>query len=235
MKKMFILFLTFLFISTLSFSQDFKYEKDYPRLYKQSQEEGNSQSYKQLKESFLIEGEDFSNEELLALLVGQTAQKSYNAYGMVGLERSFLGAEQFPADTIFKYGKLVSEINPVSLALNYGLWKSYQKSKNTPMANVYENRFNLLCETILSSGDGSKQNPYFVISPIDGTIIISKYLGKEITQMGSGEDANGYFLDILSYKTESGDQTLHFVIDHGMGGLSKILMEINEGTVEEDR
>jgi hypothetical protein len=148
-----------------------------------------------LKARFLKEGEHFSKVELLALLVGQTAQKTYNAYGMVGLERTFLGAEQFPADTVLKYGKLVQDLNPVSLSLNFGLWKAYEKANNPEFATVYKKRFDLICETILASGNGSPARPYLVISPVDGSVLISKYWQETLTQMGSGENEAGYFLD----------------------------------------
>lgn len=123
---------------------------------------------------------------------------------------------------------MVLEINPINLSLNYGLWKTYEKEQNQADAGIFKKRFELLCETILSTGDGSSQKPYFVISPVDGMVIITKYLNKEITQMGSGEDERGYFLDILGYKDQSGDKTAHFVIDHSMADLSKILMEIRK-------
>jgi hypothetical protein len=59
-------------------------------------------------------------------------------------------------------------------------------------------------------------------------VLITKYMGHEITTMGSGENPEGYFLDILGFKNETGEKTLHFVIDHGMGSLSKMLMEIRQ-------
>lgn len=159
----------------------------------------------------------------MALLDGQTAQKTYNPYGMVGLERTFLGAEQFPVDTVLKYGKLVQELNPVSLSLNFGLWKAYEKANNPEYAAVYKQRFDRICETILASGDGSSIRPYLVIFPVDGIVLISKYWKENLSQMGSSENEAGYFLDILTYKKGIDEKTLHFVIDHGMGSLSKMM------------
>jgi hypothetical protein len=208
------------------FAQDFDYSRDFPRLFQESKAENSPSFYPSLKARFLKEGEHFSKVELLALLVGQTAQKTYNAYGMVGLERTFLGAEQFPADTVLKYGKLVQDLNPVSLSLNFGLWKAYEKANNPEFATVYKKRFDLICETILASGNGSPARPYLVISPVDGSVLISKYWQETLTQMGSGENEAGYFLDILTYKKGNEEKTLHFVIDHGMGGLSKMMQQI---------
>ncbi len=228
MIRLVLLILFFSATVCSSFSQNFTYSKDFPKLFLESESKESPFFYPTLKARFLKEGEKFSKEEMLALLVGQTAQKSYNAYGMVGLERSFLEAEQFPADTILKYGEMVLELNPVSLSLNFGLWKTYQKIKDPSKADVFKKRFELLCETILYSGDGTKNRPYFVISPIDGMVIITKYMGNEITTMGSGENDEGYFLDILGSKNSTEEKTLHFVIDHGMASLSKMLMEIKQ-------
>jgi len=228
MTRLVILIMFFSATVYSSYSQNFTYSKDYPKLFLESESNESSYFYPSLKTRFLKEGENFSKEEMLALLVGQTAQKSYNAYGMVGLEKSFLMAEQFPADTILKYGEKVLELNPVSLSLNFGLWKTYQKIQDLTKANIFKKRFELLCETILYTGDGTKNSPYFVISPIDGMVIITKYKENEVTTMGSGENEEGYFLDILGFKSEVQEGTFHFVIDHGMGGLSKMLMEIRQ-------
>lgn len=226
MKKFIILLLFSLVVLGNGFAQDFNYSEDFPRLFQESKVENSPFFYPTLKARFLNEGERFSEVELLALLVGQTAQKTYNAYGMVGLESTFLGAERFPADTVLKYGKLVQELNPVSLSLNFGLWKAYEKANNPEYAAVYKQRFDRICETILASGDGSSIRPYLVISPVDGTVLISKYWKENLSQMGSGENEAGYFLDILTYKKGNEEKTLHFVIDHGMGSLSKMMQQI---------
>ncbi|WP_338220662.1 DUF4919 domain-containing protein [Algoriphagus sp. oki45] len=70
-------------------------------------------------------------------------------------------AEQFPADTILKYGDKVLELNPVSLSLNFGLWKTYQKIQDLAEANIFKMRFEMLCETILYTGDGTKKQSVF--------------------------------------------------------------------------
>lgn len=208
------------------FSQNFTYSEDYPKYYKLSKIQDDANFYESLRSRFNEEGENFTKEEVIRLLIGQTAQKSYNAYGMVGLERSFLATDQVSPDTLLKYGKLVYEMNPVDLSVNYGLWMANAKIKNEQETKKYEARFKLIAESILSTGDGSKERPYFVISPIDGYVLITKYYEKEIGTMGSGEDSKGYFLDILEMVDAPDNKTLHFVIDHGMGGLSKILSEI---------
>jgi hypothetical protein len=225
MKKIVFIVLVFCFCLRSS-AQTFSYQEDYPSLYKSSKDAESSFYYENLKNRFISEGEKFSKEEVIALLAGQTAQESYNAYGMVGLEKSFLAAEQFPADTILKYGEKVLEINPIDFSLNFGLWRAHVNLGNSIEASKYQQRFQLIAESILSTGDGTKEHPYFVISPIDGFVIITKYYEKAIGKMGSGEDSNGYFLDILEMGDGTDKKTLHFVIDHGMGALSKILSEI---------
>ncbi|GMQ25878.1 hypothetical protein Aoki45_25600 [Algoriphagus sp. oki45] len=61
-----------------SYSQNFTYSKDYPKLFLDSESNESPYLYPSLKTRFLKEGENFSKEEMLALLVRQTAQKSYN-------------------------------------------------------------------------------------------------------------------------------------------------------------
>src|SRR5690606_6758703 len=232
MKQTYLLIITFISINVIS-AQSFDYQTDFKKLVEQSKDTASQNNYEKLKIEYIKNGEDFTKEKVLALMAGQTASKNYDAYGHINNERSYQNAVNFPADTTYKYAKYYMGVNPISLSFNYGLWKTYEKDNDKNNAEKFKQRFNLLVGSILSTGDGSIKRPYFVISPIDGQVIIRLYYGKEIGMMGSGEDANGNFVDILEMVDGKNSKSLNFVIDHAMGLFRKQLKEVDENKVED--
>lgn len=233
MKQTFSLIIIFISINVIG-AQDFYYQTDFKRLVEQSKDSLSPNNYKKLKLEFINNGENFTKEKVIALMAGQTASEFYDAYGHVQNERSYQNAVKFPADTTYKYAKYYMDINPISLSFNYGLWKTYEKDNDKNNAEKFKQRFQLLAESILTTGDGSIENPYFVISPIDGQVIIRLYYEKEIGTMGSGENQYGNFVDILEMVDEDNSKSLHFVIDHAMGLFRKQLKEMDEQDVEDE-
>lgn len=221
-------FLFSLLIFQTGFTQGFNYQKDFKYLIAQSKDKESPLYYDTLKLNFIENGENFTVENVIALMVGQTNSEDYNAYGDVELERNYQNAQKAPADTIFKYAPGYTKINPISLSVNYGLWKTYEKIKDKKQAEKFRKRFNILCEAVLKTGSGTQDNPYFVISPIDGQVIISLYWKKPILSMGSGVDKYGNFCDILEVMTDKKSEGLFFVVDHAMAMFRKELESSKE-------
>ncbi|GAA0732513.1 hypothetical protein GCM10009430_45720 [Aquimarina litoralis] len=232
MKQTFLLLIIFISINIVS-AQNFNYQTDFKKLVEQSKDIESPNNYEKLKTEFIKNGENFTKEKVIALMAGQTASKYYDAYGHISNERSYQNAVRFPADTTYKYAKYYMGVNPISLSFNYGLWKTYEKDKDKKNAEKFKQRFNLLVESILTTGDGSNEKPFFVISPIDGQVIIRLYYGKEIGMMGSGEDTHGNFVDILEMVDKENSKSLNFVIDHAMGLFRKQLKEASEKEIED--
>ena len=230
--KQTIVLLIILFSTNLILAQDFDYQTNFQNLVEQSKEKDNPYNYEKLKAEFVKKGENFTKDKVIALMVGQTVSDYYDAYGMIDLELAYQVADKYPSDTIHKYVHELLKVHPANLSLNYGLWKTYEKDSEKENADKYKKRFNLICESILSTGDGTYEKPYFVVSPIDGQVIIRLYYGKEIGIMGSGDDPNGNFVDILEMVDGKDSKELYFVIDHAMGLFRKQLKEANEKEVE---
>jgi hypothetical protein len=231
-QKVFFLFV--IFTTNIVNGQDFNYQTDFKKLVGQSKDSKSDNYYKKLKSEFIENGENFSKEKVIALMAGQTASEFYNAYGMIDLERNYQNADKFPSDTIYKYSKDLLEIYPTNFSLNYGLWKSYEKDADIVNAKKFEKRFKLIAESILSTGNGTIEKPYFVISPIDGQVLIKLYFRKSIGMMGSGRDKQGNFIDILDMVDGANSKTLNFVIDHSMQLFREELKE-NEGKEIENK
>ncbi|WP_082333634.1 DUF4919 domain-containing protein [Mangrovimonas sp. TPBH4] len=229
-----ILLLIMGFVSNLILGQNFDYQIDFKKLVEQSKDSLSENYYEKLSAEFVKNGENFSKDKVIALMAGQTASKFYDAYGMIDMERSYQVADRFPADTIHKYADQFINVYPINFSLNYGLWKTYEKEKDKENAEKFKKRFELIAESILSTGNGTREKPYFVISPIDGQVLIRLYHKKEIGTMGSGDDVNGNFTDILELMDGENSRTLYFVIDHAMGLLRQQLKEVDEKEVEDE-
>ncbi|WP_116525264.1 DUF4919 domain-containing protein [Seonamhaeicola aphaedonensis] len=228
-----ILLLIMAFVSNLILGQNFEYQTDFKRLVVQSQDSLSDNYYEKLRAEFVKNGENFTKDKVIALMSGQTASKFYDAYGMIDMERAYQVADKYSSDTIHKYVHRLLEIHPVNLSMNYGLWKTYEKDGETTNAEKYKKRFNLICESILTTGNGTNEKPYFVISPIDGQVLIRLYYKKEIGMMGSGRDPNGNFVDILEMVDEKDSKSLNFVIDHAMGLFRQQMREVDEKEIED--
>ena len=221
------------FVSNLILGQNFEYQTDFKTLIEQSQDSLSDNYYEKLRAEFVKNGENFTKDKVIALMAGQVGSKYYDAYGMIKTERAYQVADKYSSDTIHKYVHNLLKIHPVNLSMNYGLWKTYEKDGEIENAEKYKKRFNLICESILTTGDGTNENPYFVISPIDGQVLIRLYYKKEIGIMGSGRDPNGNFLDILEMVGEKDSESLNFVIDHAMGLFRQQLKEVDVKEIED--
>ena len=231
MKETFLLIITLISINVIS-AQNFNYQTDFKKLVEQSKDSLSPNNYNKLKTEFIDNGENFTKEKVIALMAGQTASEYYNAYGMINMERAYQVADKYSSDTIHKYVHKLLKIHPVNLSLNYGLWKTYEKDNEKENADKYKKRFNLICESILTTGNGTNEKPYFVISPIDGQVLIRLYYKKKIGIMGSGRDANDNFIDILEMSDGENSKSLSFVIDHSMALFREQLKEVEEKETE---
>ena len=231
--KLILSLITIFLFTNLTLAQDFDYQTDFKKLVAQSKEKDNPNNYEKLKAEFMQNGENFSKEKVIALMVGQTASKFYNPYEHIANERSYQNSAQFPADTVYKYADYYMKVNPISLSFNYGLWKTYEKDGDKVNSEKFKKKFNLLVESVLSTGNGTNEKPYFVISPIDGQVIIRLYYKREIGIMGSGSDPNGNFVDILEMIDGENSKTLYFVIEHAMSGIKEQLKQVDENEVED--
>ncbi len=208
--------LTLLTILNLN-GQTFDYSKDYKRIFKETGDPKGKLYYDTLRNRFQRDDKTLTNDELVALQIGFSQKDGYNPYGDIDLDRAFIGsANREDTDTTVLYGTTYLQRNPVSLSAHFALWKAYEKRNEKTLAEKYRLRFQKLVDSILSTGDGVNK-PYFVLSPIDGQILIRKYWNADIGIMGSSRDKKKNFLDMLEMKNPDGtSKTLYFVIEHAV-------------------
>ena len=213
MKKNILILL--LFISNFSFSQNtFDYHKDFETILKQSQDSANVFYYPKLLERFNDNDDTLTNSDIIALLIGHTNDKNYRPYKTLKTERQIhklVKLEKFDEATI-KSDSLL-KINPLNFSALMEKSYSYMKLEK-PNSEFHKKKFMRIVYSIMSSGDGTNKKPYFVLNPGNGATLIKYILGGKIGIAGSGDDSNGYFLDILEMVTKKETKTLHFNINH---------------------
>lgn len=234
MRETFLFLITFISINFVS-AQNFDYQTDFEKLVEQSKDSISPNNYEKLKAEFIQNGENFTKEKVVALMAGQTASGFYDAYGIIDMERSYQFADKFPSDTIHKYADQFLKIYPTNFSLNYGLWKTYEKDNDKENTERFKKRFKLIAESILSTGDGTNEKPYFVLSPIDGQVLIRLYYGKEIGMMGSGADKHGNFVDVLEIIDGENTKSLNFVIAHAMRLFKQQLQEGEKNDIQKTK
>ena len=203
-----------LFITTTVFGQDFDYHRDFKDLLTKSKDKSSEYYYLKLLQRFNSSDSTLTNKDVIALQIGFTADKNYKPYETIDKEREILG---LISDK--KYEKAITECdkllktNPVNFTAL--MEKGFACMKlNKPDASIHRGRTMKVINSIMWSGDGTIDRPYFVLSPIDGQTLIRYILGGSIGTMGSGSDKNGYFLDILEMTKDDKTETKYFIIQH---------------------
>ena len=152
---------------------------------------------------------------MLALQIGFTLRPHYKPYRNIARERNIMtlvDSEQYEA-AIDSCNALM-RTNPLSLTAHLYKAMSYDQLGRDSTAH-FINRYLALSGSCLESGMASREQPLFVLSPIDGQHIVRQNLGATIVSMGSGESPEGYFLDIIEMTAEGYEaMEAHFNIDH---------------------
>lgn len=195
----------------------FDYHRDFEYYLSESTKSKSRYSFKTLLKRFQNEDKSIKENEIIAMMIGFTNNKNYHPYKNADIEREIMG---FVNDKDYKKSLKQStqllKTNPLNFTAlmeeGFSLWKIKDDKSYFPSV-----KSRIVVDAVLWSGTGSYSNPYFILSPIDGQTIIKYIFGGSIDTMGSGDDSNGYFLDMLDMKKKGNEKTtLHFNIDHAM-------------------
>ena len=198
------------------FGQDiFDYHKDFNKILEQSQDSASDYYYPTLLDRFNKNDSTLTDMEVLALQIGFTSDPNYKPYQTIDPEseiKSLIGQKKYE-DALVACNELL-KTNPVNFTALMEKGFVYMKLNKDSML-FHKEKFMKILHSVMSSGKGTYEIPYFVLSPIDGQTLITHIWGGSIGTMGSGDDSNGYFLDILEMKREDKDPvTLYFHINH---------------------
>lgn len=195
---------------------DFNYEMDFKRIAKQSEKSKSDLNYSKLLKRFIENDTTMTNYELIALQIGHTQTMEYDPYSDIEIERAIYDLNASGKNrAALELSNSYQRRNPLSLMLNLEKSYAFHKLGQSDSTNVYYERYLQLIRSVIWSGDGDSK-PYFVLGPIDGQIIIERYWQGEITLMGSSEDDDGNFLDMLTMKDKDTEEEIkiYFNIEH---------------------
>ena len=202
-------------LGTYAQEHDFDYHRDFEAMLAQSKDSKSKRYYPDLLKRFNKNDKTLSNSEVLALLIGYTASEHYRPYQTIEDERRILELvqQQKYEEGLAACNQLL-KLNPVNLTALMEKGFIYWKL-NLDSLDFHRDRHFKVLSAITSSGDGSFEKPYFVLSPIDGQVLIRHAWGGTIRTMASGNDKRGYFLDMLEFQKEGQEpKMLHFNIAH---------------------
>ncbi|MEF9923373.1 MAG: DUF4919 domain-containing protein [Muribaculaceae bacterium] len=140
-------------------------------------------------------------EQYRYLYYGYTFQEDYNPYRKSEfsdiIEPLYFKAKHTSAecDTIMKYAELSLADNQFDLRQMTFFIIALKERKKAARASIWQYRLNHLVGAILSSGTGTKENPWYVISPAHEYNILN-FIGLVAT----GHEALGEDIDYLKVK-----------------------------------
>lgn len=195
---------------------EFDYHTLFKEISKQSTDDTSVFYYPNLLERFNKNDSTLMNIEIIALQIGYTSNKNYKPYQTLNIEREIgklVHLEQY-ADAIKKSDNLLNT-NPLNFTALMEKSYSYMKLKKEN-SKFHKEKFMKIVYSIMSSGDGTIEKPYFVLGPSDGATLIKYILGGKIGIAGSQDDSNGYFCDMLEMINEKETKILYFNINHAV-------------------
>ena len=209
----------------------FTYHSDYPKLLARTQARSDKLYYPELVKRFVRNDSTLTDFEVLALLIGFTADKNYRAYPDLEVERKLYDLnDQGRFREAVRKGRSFNKTHPLNQMTLIELSFAYNQL-HMPDSSVYFGRqFHRVMDAMAMSGSGMHpDSALFSLTPVDGQNFILKYLRADVGTMGSGTDSHGDFLDILEYisEEEGAKLPLYFNIQHASGQVKKQLRENN--------
>ena len=208
-----------LLISTLTvFGQTkFRYNDDFKKILARTKDKNDNLYFDSLLKRFAADDTTLTDFEVLSLLIGFTDKKEYKPYKDLFTERAIYtindgGKYKEALDSANKFLKT----HPLSVKVLFEKAYSFHKLGREDSASFYSYKGQRIFQAMYFSGNGkTTDTPTFALGPADGQDYIIKFVEASIGMMGSGQDKNGNFLDILEAKLDDEHTiTLYFIIQH---------------------
>lgn len=203
----------------VSFGQTtFNYKDDFKKVLAKTKDQNDKLSYNKLLKRFSVNDTTLTDFEILAMLIGFTDKPEFKPYNDLDTERKIydINGEGKFQDALDS-ANLFLKTHPLSVKVLFEKAYSFQKLGQKDSAAFYSYKGGRIFKAMNFSGNGkSPQTPTFALGPADGQDYIYKFIGSNIGTMGSGDDQNGNFLDILEVIPKDGSTSykLYFIIQH---------------------
>lgn len=201
----------------------FNYNAHFDSIANLSNKKKSELNYDKLLARFELSDTTLSNFDILALMIGETQQEDYYPYDLVHVERRILSlAQNDELEGGLALCDSVLNVHPLNFTALLERAYILDKQGKVEEESLAKYQFVSVLETILSSGDGTLSQPIFVLSPMDGQLLIRFVFGLQIGTMGSGEDEYGNFMDILEIVNEEEESmNMYFNIEHAVKRMFK--------------
>lgn len=232
MKTILLLLFALAALPTVGQEYSFTYHTDYPRLLARTQTKADELYYPKQLKRFVQNDTSLTDYEVLALLIGFTADKNYHAYPDLAVERSLYKLnDQGRYREAASKGRSFNKTHPLNQMALIELSFAYHQLHKPDSSAYFVRQFHRVMDAMALSGSGlHPDSALFSLTPADGQNFILKYLRAEIGHMRSGTDSHGNYLDIIEYVSEEDGARLplYFNIQHAAKQLKKQLRESNE-------
>ncbi|HQI70237.1 MAG TPA: DUF4919 domain-containing protein [Bacteroidales bacterium] len=201
----------------------FNYKDDFKNILAKTKDQNENLSYDKLLKRFSVNDTTMTDFEVLALLIGFTDKQEFEPYKDLGMESKIYdmngdGKFQEALDS----ANIFLKSHPLSVKVLFEKGYSFYKLGQKDSAAYYSYKGHRIFKAMNFSGDGkTPETPAFALGPADGQDYIYKFIGPQIGgarigMMGSGEDKDGNFLDILEVVPKDGSPAynLYFIIQH---------------------
>lgn len=211
-------FLAFLLFTAVANAQTtFSYDKDFSALQKQSADPKSPNYYHNLLARFKANDPKMTDAEVLALLVGRTAQQDYkpdNENFREGILFSINNEGKF--QDALNYGSKYLKSNPLSLKGNFAKAQAFKKLNVKDSAAVYDVKWQRILKAMFYSGKGMSVNdPIFALGIADAEEFIAFFIGAEAKSQTRIKDPKGRMLQkweaVLDHKK---NLTVYFMVQH---------------------
>ena len=232
MKTILLLLFALAALPTVGQEYSFTYHTDYPRLLARTQARADALFYPKQLKRFVQNDTSLTDYEVLALLVGFTADKNYHPYPDLAVERNLYRLnDQGKYREAASKGRSFNKTHPLNQATLIELSFAYHQLHKPDSAAYFVLQFHRVMDAMALSGSGlHPDSALFSLAPGDGQNFILKYLRAEIGSINSATDAHGNQLETMEYVSEEDGARLplYFNIQHAARHLKKQLRESNE-------
>ena len=201
MKK--FLLLAFILLVNNGYSQEaFNYKKQFAAMQKESKDLNSVFQYSKQLKKYISNDTLQTDNEMLHLLIGYTAQPSYSS------KKDVLAAN--PIFKLNEAGKFqlakeqadkILQKNPfhikVMIEMNYSLTNL---GKLKEAKEIQYRMFKIYKAMLYSCGGKPQENSIFALAPEDGQSFVKFLLRETIDKISSGKDKDGNTVDMISIK-----------------------------------
>lgn len=209
--------LLLILIGSNSFAQTaFSYQKDFPKILEETREVEGDLAFHKLYERFQKQDKSLTDYEVLALLIGFTAQPEYLPYDNLLQQR-----EIFELNVAGKFeearqmGQTFVKSHPFNIRGHLELAFSFQNLNEFDSSEYHAYQAQRIQNAMEFSGDGKTENTaMFALGSADGKDFVLTRIRAEILTKGSSTDKNSHVLAVFLAKQGDEKQYYYFNIHH---------------------